>query len=165
MDVGFRLVAQVRTYLNHHFFKTPYTPEPYHQSQGIFLTLFDTLGKEKGSFGFVFTSQDLNDALFCLLQPFLALITKDEVPGLGIEISLVHDVFPLDPLNFLPGDGIYVNQEGYAAALLPHELVGKTYQEACILVCQKAGLLAGEDFLPDVNFYKFKVDRYTSHDF
>jgi len=116
--------------------------------RGVFVTL-EVRGNLRGCIGVVEARDPLGESIVHCAQgaafrdPRFSPLRAEEVPGLQIEISVLSDVFPIDPGEIEIGkNGLVISTKGNRGLLLPQVATGNKLSRESFLAetCHKAGL-------------------------
>jgi len=116
--------------------------------RGVFVTL-EVHGNLRGCIGVVEARDPLRESIVHCAQgaafrdPRFAPLRTPEIPGLQIEISVLSDVFPIDPGEIELGKhGLVISTPGNRGLLLPQVATENKLSRESFLAetCHKAGL-------------------------
>lgn len=141
------------------------------EERGAFVTLRTGSGALRGCIGYIFPVMDLNTEIATLTRS-AALedyrfppVTKEEVPSLGIEISILTIPSPIDSYDeiVLGRDGVILTLNGRRAVYLPQVAseTGWDIDEFLSSLSEKAGLPSSAYKNPSCSFQTFQAEVFS----
>ncbi len=142
-------------------------PEMITLKAGVFVSLFDSSGKPRGSIGTTGPTQPnlileiaANTVCAATKDPRFPPVVPEEIDQLKIQIDVLSELEPIDSITVLdPAKyGLLLKKGDKKAIILPDSPGLKTIEDQVNAVLNKAGITNG---IYDCQLFRFTTKRYT----